>query len=556
MTEAINLGALLGSGFGSGAGQAVGGTASAGGLFGALLATAEGSATDLEGLIASLATTQPTAQTDLSALLGAGTAVQAGEQPVLVTGEAMLVQVLVTRITTITQQLTGPGGYQFGAKGATGELATALTKLGLDPAEAEALATKIDTMLALLQQQADLAADQLNGEAGTSLVAVLLASMLNPAQAQTLQLPSAGTDGAASIQTLTQVQVVQTNVTVNIASWQAIQARAANTPSVSLLPAAEPTPMAAAAAPVLPTTPGKLQVLASVQTASEGTAATSAETSVRVTVAVAALATPIKQPEPGLTKRAAVSTPTVEASTAPSAVIGTVVYRLTESTVGAPVVQAVTSVAPESAALPKPGEGVAAAMDDTPGATPLIAIASPQLHNNPEPAAAPAASLAASMMERLYQAQQAQVGQQVQLAIQPLLNNGQGGTVRMTLNPPELGKLEVHLKIENGQVHGIIAARDSAVVEHLARELPALRQSLVDAGLKLGEQGLSLMLSNQQQPDQQTPQNPFAALPDERGRRQPILDEQGFGTISAEQMATGVMPGRWVAPTQLVDVAA
>jgi flagellar hook-length control protein FliK len=144
----------------------------------------------------------------------------------------------------------------------------------------------------------------------------------------------------------------------------------------------------------------------------------------------------------------------------------------------------------------------------------------------------------------------------VQLAIQPLLNNGQGGAVRMTLNPPELGKLEVHLKIENGQVYGTIAAQESGVVEHLARELPALRQSLVDAGLKLGDQGLSLMLSNQQQPDQQTPQNPFAALPDDRGRRQSTPDEQGFGTISAEPLATGVMPGRWVAPTQLVDVAA
>jgi flagellar hook-length control protein FliK len=375
--------------------------------------------------------------------------------------------------------------------------------------------------------------------------------MVSPAQAQILQLPESST--ATTTLSQVQVQVVQTQVVINVASWQAVQARAQSFSSASSL-----TEVAASTVvtPRLPAPPSKLQTVATVETAptDENEAVSTPPMLPSVVVAlpvVAEVAAGVNQ-----IKRNAVPTPTTEAITAPTALTGTLIYRLTEVQPGSPVLQAVnqgiaTAVVSEGAA-----EADASVLLEStlPVGAGLTESALPALVT--EKAAMPHAAQAATLAERLHQAQQAQAVQQVQLAIQPLLNNGQGGSVRMTLNPPELGKIEVHLKLENGQVQGVIAAQEPGVVEHLARELPTLRQSLVDAGLKIGDQGLSLMLGNQQQPDQQPGQNPFAALPEERGRRQGGDQNATFGTASAEELATGALPGRWVAPTQLVDVAA
>lgn len=548
MAEAINLGALLGSVGGLGGGAAVGTGEQASGLFGTLLATAEGAEISLGDLVSNAQVgNNPVATLPLAAQTA-----PTGEQPVLVLGEATAVQLLLTRITIITEQLTVQGGFQFGAKGATGDLAAALTKLGLPPAEAQALATKIDTMLELLRQQAGLNREQLAGEAGTNLAALLLAAMVTPAQAQTLQLPESSTTTTTLSQV--QVQVVQTQVVINVASWQAVQARAQSFSSASsLTEVVASTP----AIPRLPASPSKLQAVATIETTLVNTPENPNPSPTMPSVAVALpvvaeVAAGLNQP-----KRSAVPTPTTEAVTTPTALTGTVLYRLTEVQPGTPVLQAVnqgitTAVVSEGAAEPDTSlvveDGVLPA-----GAGLADVGSSPALL---EKVAMPQVAQAATLAERLHQAQQAQAVQQVQLAIQPLLNNGQGGSVRMTLNPPELGKIEVHLKIENGQVQGVIAAQEPGVVEHLARELPTLRQSLVDAGLKIGDQGLSLMLGNQQQPDQQPGQNPFAALPEEHGRRQGGDQNPAFGTASAEELATGALLGRWVAPTQLVDVAA
>ena len=74
-----------------------------------------------------------------------------------------------------------------------------------------------------------------------------------------------------------------------------------------------------------------------------------------------------------------------------------------------------------------------------------------------------------------------------------------GGQVRMLLNPPELGEIRIDLTVKDGSVHGTIAASDGAVVSLLAQQVHVLKHGLDQAGLKLGEQGINLMLSNSNQ---------------------------------------------------------
>ncbi len=155
----------------------------------------------------------------------------------------------------------------------------------------------------------------------------------------------------------------------------------------------------------------------------------------------------------------------------------------------------------------------------------------------------------ATLSARLEQAQQARVAQQLTLQFQPLADNG-GGKVRMTLNPPELGRIDVELTIRNGEVQGRVAATDPAVLEHLVRELPTLRQGLADAGLRVNEQGLSLLLSdggNGQQAGQQFGQHAGQGA-HTTGNRWSGGDEAVDGD------AITAAASHWVAPERLMDV--
>lgn len=152
--------------------------------------------------------------------------------------------------------------------------------------------------------------------------------------------------------------------------------------------------------------------------------------------------------------------------------------------------------------------------------------------------------------DRLQMASQARVAEQVAIQIKPVADMG-GGTVRMTLNPPELGQVQIELTMHNGKVHGAISAGDQAVVEHLARELHSLRQGLADAGLKLGEQGISLMLSNQGH--QQNPQQGHHAQPQGSHGHGASPHDDG-AEVAAAHGAVAEVAAHWVSPDRVVDV--
>jgi flagellar hook-length control protein FliK len=122
-----------------------------------------------------------------------------------------------------------------------------------------------------------------------------------------------------------------------------------------------------------------------------------------------------------------------------------------------------------------------------------------------------------------------------------------GGEVRVRLNPPELGEIHVDLVVRNGEVSGRISASDPAVVTALARDVHHFGQGLRDAGLKLGQQGLSFMLSQQQHqnPQQQNRQAPPA----------PVLAGAGERFDGDVVTLEGAAPAtNWVAADKLLDV--
>lgn len=135
------------------------------------------------------------------------------------------------------------------------------------------------------------------------------------------------------------------------------------------------------------------------------------------------------------------------------------------------------------------------------------------------------------------------VTSQVDIQMRQLANQG-GGQVKFRLDPPELGEIDINLKISKGQVKGTIIVQSIEAAEQLARDLRSLQQSLQDAGLNLSEEGLQFKLRDEQpNPDQQQSQHGSG-----EGR------EGGTASTSiaadTQEESTG-----WVKPDAILDVS-
>ena len=94
------------------------------------------------------------------------------------------------------------------------------------------------------------------------------------------------------------------------------------------------------------------------------------------------------------------------------------------------------------------------------------------------------------------------VAQQVQNQIQVLVGKN-GGEVKMTLNPQELGEVKIVLDVQDGRVAGKIIVQTPEALEQLARDLRVLQQGLADAGLELDKNGIDFQLSSKQHEGQE-----------------------------------------------------
>lgn len=147
----------------------------------------------------------------------------------------------------------------------------------------------------------------------------------------------------------------------------------------------------------------------------------------------------------------------------------------------------------------------------------------------------------ASFSEQLRNAAQAsEVASQTKLHIKPLAEKG-GGQIRIDLNPPELGEIEVELKIEDGVASGRISVKNPEVLEQLARDLKVLQQGLAEAGLELKDENMT-----------------FAVMEDDKGQgqngKQDAQGDQQNEEDSAEFAEAQPTASKWVSPDAMVDM--
>jgi flagellar hook-length control protein FliK len=77
------------------------------------------------------------------------------------------------------------------------------------------------------------------------------------------------------------------------------------------------------------------------------------------------------------------------------------------------------------------------------------------------------------------------------------IRDGKSG-FEIRLDPPELGRIDVHLKVDrDGNVTSRLFVERSETLDLLRRDAPSLERALHNAGLKTGEQGLEFSLRNQ-----------------------------------------------------------
>ncbi len=494
--------------------------------------------------------------------------VQVGDLPIQVRGDAVAqdaVQAMTVHIQVIYQQLVGQGGFQFGANGQAGDLAAALTKLGMPAEQAQQLAARIDTMMSILQAQQDAlraAEPSASGQAVdmTGLVAVLLASMGVQVDEGRLTLAGKSDDSMAQLDPLfdvnsamvqvfqVSVQVSQT-VTVQVDSRQLAHAVAhANQRSRAGLGIMDGLLGQDIQAPVsapISQSFSKISAQPHVDVALFPTDGAGDDMAISLQVALPDVAQQAIQPHVAVVeaRSAAVDMRGNDMAATVAAVgarvrtddelkepEGVTVFKLKEHN-GVAALQALAVTALEKASDSNTNPNAAL--------SPFGNVMVPHLG-----AAESASSTAATgtIFERMAQAQAHGVAKQVQLQVQSLGDQG-GGQVRMILNPPDLGRVDIQLKIHEGMVSGSISATDSAVVEQLARDIQNLRQSFTDAGLKVGEQGISLMLNNN--PQQQSSQ---------QGRGEQAFAGRTTRDGVADDAAPLSTPASWIAPDRIIDV--
>ena len=119
-----------------------------------------------------------------------------------------------------------------------------------------------------------------------------------------------------------------------------------------------------------------------------------------------------------------------------------------------------------------------------------------------QPAALEAAQTAAAASEELTarvgtDAWNDQVGQKVVYMV-----GGEDQTASLTLNPPDLGPLQVVLSVSNGQADVTFSSNQLEVRQALENALPRLQEMMSESGIALGNATVNAGMSNGGQPQQ------------------------------------------------------
>lgn len=88
---------------------------------------------------------------------------------------------------------------------------------------------------------------------------------------------------------------------------------------------------------------------------------------------------------------------------------------------------------------------------------------------------------------------------------------------QITLNPPQLGPIEISLSMKNDQATAVFASPHAEVREAIETALPRLREMLAGVGIELGQANVSAESFRQAQDNPQQSRSSFSAGGDERG---------------------------------------
>ncbi|MBI1308850.1 MAG: hypothetical protein GC129_03180 [Proteobacteria bacterium] len=488
---------------------------------------------------------------DLLGLLGGDTAagaaglqatqVQLGDDKAVdVQGDSDTVSAFLQQVTAVFQKVILDGGVHVGSSDKTAELATALTKLGMDPDQAQQMAQRVETMMDLLKKSG------MDEGQGDTVAAMLLTAMMSQqgGAALRVEVASQGQGVRVDVAEKFKISGPLSGEDLLAAVVRQNAAKSGETLQKGADGAATALPQAAKSGKGGKDIEGKdaqpRKAVVQVSKDSDG-----------------ANAVALVLPAPEQVKATAQSD-----AAAPVAVAQADAKPEVSQLVAAP--QQVQAVAKERELEKPSGETVFAWKADDNGHETLVAVRPAHGGNDAswlgaqQQAAAQsakvadagldAAAQADAFSQKLATAQHARVAEQVAVQMKPLADAG-GGTVRMTLNPPELGQVRIELSVRDGAVHGSISADSTVVVEQLARELHSLRHGLADAGMKLGEQGINLMLSNNGHQQQGHGQGGNANPQGMAGWRAPGEDFTPAG-VEAEVPAAA-----WVAPDRVLDMS-
>lgn len=110
-----------------------------------------------------------------------------------------------------------------------------------------------------------------------------------------------------------------------------------------------------------------------------------------------------------------------------------------------------------------------------------------------------------------------------------------GQSIKIRLNPSELGQLKVEIKIENGNMTAKIEAENAATKQVLLENLPQLRERLAESNINVQQFEVELM-------GQQTPQDgsasTFADQSDQQGGSQTTSRHDVAASVEEESAAT------------------
>ena len=108
---------------------------------------------------------------------------------------------------------------------------------------------------------------------------------------------------------------------------------------------------------------------------------------------------------------------------------------------------------------------------------------------------------------------------------------------QLTLNPPQMGPIEISLNINKDTASAYFVSPNAEVREAIETALPRLREMLAGVGIELGQANVSAQSSHQQAGNQEArPGAPrwltnAAILEDDLGRSQAIIAQRGNGLV-------------------------